>query len=112
MAKVIITKKLEEEINKKFKGQSVNIFELMYSLKENPNKGKELGQVGGILIKELRYESFRFYFITNGYKLKLLKKEELDELLVKFVRMSDKKTQQKVIEEIKEILRKFGSEGF
>lgn len=112
MAKVIITKKLEEEINKKFKGQSINIFELMYSLKENPHKGKELGQVGGILVKELRYESFRFYFITDGYKLKLLKKEEIDELLLKFVRMSDKKTQQKVIEEIKEVLKRFGSEGF
>ena len=112
MAKVIITKKLEDEINRKFKGESVKIFELMFSLKENPNKGKELGQIGGILIKELRHESFRFYFITDGYKLKILAKEELDDLLIKFVRMSDKKTQQKVIDEIKEILRNFGQDGF
>jgi hypothetical protein len=112
MAKVIITKKLEEEINKKFKKESVRIFELMYSLKESPHKGKELGQVGGILIKELRYGSFRFYFITDGCKLKFLGKEELDNLLIKFIRMSDKKTQQKVINEIKDILRRFGREGF
>ncbi len=111
MAKVIITRSLEEEINKKFKSQSVKIFELMYSLKENPKKGKLLGCVGSILIKELRFESFRFYFITDGYKIKLLKIEELNDLLIKFVAMSDKKNQQKVIEEIKFILRKFGAEG-
>ncbi len=112
MAKVIITKKLEEEINKKFKGESVKIFELLYSLKENPKKGKPLGQIGSILIKEIRYESFRFYFITDGYKLKLVNNEELVDLLIKFVRMSDKKEQQKVIDEIKNILKKFGREGF
>lgn len=112
MAKVIITKSLEEEINKKFKSQSIKILELMYSLKENPKKGKPLGCVGNILIKELRFESFRFYFITDGYKIKLLKIEELNDLLIKFVAMSNKKNQQKVIEEIKFILRKFGTEGF
>ena len=112
MAKVIITKKLEDEINKKFKGESVKIFELLFSLKENPNKGKKIGQVGGILIKELRYEPFRFYFITDGYKLKLLGKEEIEDLLIKFVRMSDKKAQQNIIDEIKMVLRKLGEEGF
>ena len=112
MAKVIITKSLEEEINKKFKSQSIKILELMHSLKENPKKGKPLGCVGSILIKELRFESFRFYFITDGYKIKMLKIEELKDLLIKFVTMSDKKSQQKVIEGIKFILRKFGTEGF
>jgi hypothetical protein len=99
MARVVITRKLEEEINKKFKKESIKIFELVYSLKENPKKGKEIGNVGSILIKELRYESFRFYFITDGYKLKFLKQEELSGLLIKFVSMSDKKSQQKVINE-------------
>lgn len=112
MAKVIITKELEEEINKKFKKQSVEIFELMYSLKENPRKGKPIGQVAGILIKELKYESYRFYFITDGFKLKLLSNFELEDLLIKFVRMSDKKDQQKVINEIKSILKSLGKEGF
>ena len=110
MAKVVITKILEDEINRKFKGQAVDIFELIYSLKENPHKGKEIGHVGAILIKELRYDSFRFYFITDGYKLKVLGDEELKDLLIKFVRMSDKKEQQKTINEIKEVLRRFGEE--
>jgi len=112
MAKVIITKSLESLINKKFKEESVQIIKLMYSLKENPKKGKIIGQAGGILIKELRYKSFRFYFITDGYKLKFLDKENLTDLLIKFVKMSDKKNQQKVIDEIKKILNTFGEEGF
>lgn len=112
MAKVVITKKLEEEINKKFKKESIKIFALMYSLRESPHKGKAVGQVGGIVIKEIRYGGYRFYFITDGFKIKLLGKDELNGLLIKFVRMSDKKTQQKVIDEIKEILRKFGEKRF
>lgn len=112
MAEVIITSDLEEEINKKFKSESVKIFKLIYSLKENPKKGRPVGQVSGIVVKELRYEKFRFYFITDGFKVKFLQITELNDLLIKFVRMSDKKAQQKTIEEIKVILRKFGGEGF
>lgn len=112
MARVIITKKLEEEINKKFKKESIKILELMYSLRENPKKGQVLTQIGGILIKELRYKNFRFYFITDGLKIKLLQINELSDLLIKFIRMSDKKDQQKTIEEIKEFLRNFGWKAF
>ena len=113
MAKVVITKYLEKEINKKFKKQSIKIFELMFSLKENPKKGKPLANVGNVVIKEIRYDKgFRFYFITDGYKLKILKAEELKDLLIKFVKMSDKRSQQKTIEEIKYILRSLGERGF
>jgi len=112
MAKVIITKSLEDEINKTFKKESIKIFELMYSLRENPKKGKELSSVGGIVIKEIRYENFRFYFITNGWKIKVLEIEELRDLLIKFVAMSDKKSQQETIDKIRIILKTFGENGF
>lgn len=112
MIDVIITKELEDKINKFFKKESIEIFELINSLKENPCKGKELGSVAGILIKELRYKSFRFYFITDGYKLKFLSNSELNNLVIKFVKMSDKKDQQKIIDEIKYVLRTLGGEGF
>lgn len=112
MAKVVITKDLENEIDKQFKQESITVFSLIYSLKENPKKGKEIAHVGKVIIKELKYKSFRFYFITDGYKLKFLKSEELKDLIIKFVRMSDKKSQQKVINEIKHVLRMLGSEGF
>ncbi len=112
MAEVIVTENLEKEINKKFKVESVKIFELIYSLRENPKKGKIVGQVKGIVIKELKYKSYRFYFIKEGYKLKVLGIGELKNLIIKFVRMSDKKSQQKIINEIKIVLRKLGEEGF
>ena len=103
---------LKNQILKKFKQESVTIFKLMESLKNNPRKGKLIASIGDIVIKEIKYKSFRFYFITQGYKLKVLSKDELVKLLIKFVRMSDKKQQQKTIEEIKQVLLKIGSSGF
>lgn len=112
MAKVVITALLEEEITKKFKKESIEVFSLLHTLEENPLKGKEVGVVGKVLIKEIKYDKFRFYFITDGYKIKVLKAQELKDLIIKFVRMSEKKNQQRTIEEIKKVLRSLGEEGF
>jgi len=112
MAKVIIATNLKNEILKKFKKESIKIFELFNSLKENPKKGKIIGNVGGFVLKELKYKSYRFYFITDGFKLKILDVLELEDLIIKFVRMSNKKEQQSVINEIKLILRQIGGSGF
>ncbi|HKL24577.1 MAG TPA: type II toxin-antitoxin system RelE/ParE family toxin [Candidatus Nanoarchaeia archaeon] len=112
MAKVQIIDSLAKEIQKKFKDESHEIVSLLESLEENPHKGKPVGRAGGIEIRELKYKKFRFYFIVDGHKLKIYSKEELTDLLMKFVRMSDKKTQQKTIEEIKKILIKIGKESF
>ena|SRR3989338_8186174 len=112
MAKVEIVESLYEEIVKKFKQKAWDIIDLMQELEGSPKKGKMLGTVGGIVIKELKYESFRFYFVADGFKLKFLKEEELTDLLIRFVRMSDKKHQQKTIDEIKQILTKIGPHGF
>ena len=112
MAKVSIAESLKDEILKKFKEEAKIIFRQMLSLGENPHKGKLLGQVGGIVIKELKYKNFRFYFISDGYKLKIMDKLNLTDLLIRFVRMSDKKDQQKTIDEIRKILLNFGLEGF
>lgn len=112
MARVVVTGALEEKINKIFKKGSIKIFELLYELETSPKKGKEIGCIGATVIKEIRYKVYRFYFITDGYKIKFLKNEELTDLLIKFVRMSDKDSQQKVINEIKNVLRNLGEEGF
>ncbi len=112
MAKVEIARSLLEEIKKKFKGESHNIIDLLETLEDNPHKDKIVGNAGGVLIKELKYNVFRFYFILEGNKLKVFSKKELENLLIKFVRMSDKKNQQIVINEIKEILKKIGDVGF
>ena len=112
MAKVEIAYSLFQEIQKKFKGEAHKIIDLLETLGENPHKGKALGEVGGIVIKEIKYGSFRFYFITDGFKLRALNQEGFVDLLIRFVRMSDKKDQQKTINEIKRILLKVGIEGF
>ncbi len=88
------------------------MLKLLKSLEQNPKKGKLLGQFAGFQIKELKYKGSRFYFIVDGGKINVLSEEELIDILMKFVRMSDKKTQQKTIEEIKKILIKIGPSGF
>jgi len=112
MAKVEIVQSLFEEINKKFKDKSVDVLQYLKSLESLPRKGKFLGTVGGIVIKELKYSGFRFYFITDGFKLKCMNQEELIDLLLRFVRMSNKKHQQQTINEIKHVLRTIGASGF
>ena len=112
MAKVIITQELKNEVFSTFKNQSVNVFERMKSLEERPHTGKSLTSVDGIVIKELKYETFRFYFLTDGHILKFGTQQELAILLITFIRMSKKKDQQKTIDEIIDILKSFGSEAF
>ena len=112
MAKVEIVESLYEEIEKKFKKEAHKIIDLIERLEDSPNKGKILGKVGGILIKEIKYKSFRFYFLVDGFKLKFLSEKELTDLVLRFVRMSDKKYQQETINEIRSILTRIGLEGF
>lgn len=112
MVQVEIVPSLEEAIHKHFKAESIEVLQYLKTLEDSPNKGKALGHVGGIIIKELKYQGFRFYFITDAHKLRLFTAEALAELLVRFVRMSDKKDQQATIEEIKYILKTIGPLGF
>jgi hypothetical protein len=112
MAKVIITASLKEDILRKFKAKSEEIFLHMKSLETEPHKGKALTHVAGIVIKELKYENSRFYFITDGNILKFGSEDELARLLIKFIRMSEKKDQQKAIYEIKAVLKSMGFEAF
>lgn len=105
MARVEIAEKLKVEIFRKFRGNSVKVFKKMKILEKFPKKGKFLGQVGNVAIKELKWRSFRFYFVSDAFGIRFLGIEELEDLLIKFVRMSDKKKQGKVIGEIRDFLR-------
>ena len=111
MAQVEITESLLAQINKKFKQESIEVLNHLKSLESSPRKGKVLGTVGALVIKELKYSGFRFYFITDGFKLKCLEEEKLVDLLLRFVRMSDKNKQQETINEIKHVLRTMGAGG-
>ncbi len=111
MARVIITHALVEEVNRVFKKRAIDVFSLMRSLEENPKKGKALGNIGGVVIKELKYESFRFYFITDGFALKFGSQDDISRLLIKFIALSKKDNQQETIEQVKKMLEKLGFEG-
>jgi hypothetical protein len=106
MIQIIVAKSLAIEIKKTFsKVQAKKVFDRIYSLEEQPAKGKLLAVVGGIQIKELKYGKYRFYFIVDGKQLKLYSQNNLIDVLLRFIRMSDKKRQQDVIEQIKEALK-------
>lgn len=111
MAKVEIVRSLFEEIQAKFNGESHEVIDLLESMESSPHKGKFLSTVGNLAIKELKYKSFRFYFITDGYILKCMDEKKLIDLLLLFVRMSDKNHQQQTINEIKYVLRALGAGG-
>ena len=112
MAKVQIIQSLFQQIQAKFKGESHQVIDLLESLEDSPHKGKFLGNVGGFVIKKLKYKNFRFYFITDGHILKCIDQDKLVDLLLLFVRMSDKNHQQQTINEIKQVLRTIGAGGF
>ena len=108
--KIEVSSYLKKEMRKKFGIKiSLEFFKLFNSrLKENPNAGKRVGRVNNILIKELKYESFRFYYLVDGEKLKLVLENELTDLLIKFVNMSKKDNQKEIIGQIKEVLINMG----
>lgn len=113
MVIVKISKSLIKELIKRFpKEKAHKAIDLMESLKKDPHKGKLLGVVGAISIKELKFEGFRFYFIFDGYALQTFDEKKIVNLLFQFVRMSNKKEQQKTINQIKEVLKKIGTSGF
>ena len=112
MARVEILESLYEKIEKEFKGRASEGFDLIESVEKSPHKGKALGHVGGITIKEIRFEGFRFYFLVDEHALKFADEQGLQDLLMRFVRMSNKKEQQSVIDEIRLILRTIGPSGF
>lgn len=112
MVTIEIVESLFEEIENTFKGRSTEVFDLIETLELNPHKGKAVGTAGGFVVKEIKYEKFRFYFIIDSFKLKCFNEKELIDLLIRFVRMSDKKDQQKTIDEIKRVLIVIGPSGF
>ncbi len=110
MVKIEIVRSLVHKIKKTFDNKEANtVLDLIESI--SPKGGKPLGNVGSLVIKEIRYKKFRFYFIADGYKLKFFSEEELTDLLLRFVRMSDKKHQQETINKIKLILIELGPSG-
>ncbi len=112
--KIKVSPLLVSEIRKTFKSKSAKIFALLNSLYENPTKGDMLAQIEGIQLRELKYDNvFRFYYFSNAYLVKVINRDELGLILLKFQAMSKKgKVQQKVIDKLKADLKKNGFDFF
>ena len=106
MIRIVILNSLRDEIFKIFKKDALKIYGLIDKLKVNPNQGKVLGHVGNMSIRELRYGSFRFYYIIDGNKLRLFNQSKIEDLLIQFIAMSKKNDQQRTIAEIRELLKR------
>lgn len=113
MIQVKLSPILIKKVRKTFKNKAKKIFHWMCQLKENPNRGKFVASIGFVELRELKYEnSFRFYFFTNQKLVKVLEEDELQSMIIKFVEMSKKKEQQKIINKLKEDLKKYGFDWF
>ena len=113
MARIELTRSFVRQLSKRFSEHEANkVLDLIETLEDTPRKGKTLGNIGSVVIKELKYKKFRFYFLVDGWSLKCVDEEHLKDLLLRFVRMSDKKRQQQTLDEIKNILVRIGPNGF
>jgi len=102
---------LVAEIKKKFSETEGNkILDTLESLEENPHKGKLLTSVAGYVIKEVKHKKWRFYCVTDGHILRFGTEDQLLTLIIKFVKLSDQKDQQKAIDAIKTVLQSMGFE--
>ncbi len=106
MVIVAITKELDKELKKRLdKKTYYEIKDVFMSLKKNPYKGDLLHVLGNVVLKEIRYKTFRFYFLTSNNLIKFIATTDLEKELIKFIKMSKKNDQQKVIDEILKKLR-------
>ena len=105
MVKIVVSSILLKQLNKVFgQKKALEILDLFETLEENPKKGAEQSEIistsdfSNLQGKEVG--RFRFYFVCDNFKIKFLKVEELKDLIIKFIRMSKKDNQDRVIEEI------------
>ncbi len=74
----------------------------------SPSDGDFVTMVSGIVIREKRLKTFRFYFIFENAKKHVVSLDELKDLIIQFVALSKKNNQQHVIDKLKDDLSRFG----
>lgn len=96
-----LVKKLERRFNKKELKELKKIF---LSLQENPYQGDLLYAFGNFVLKEKRYKTFRFYFLHSKKILLIKDVQKLKDEIIRFIEMSKKNDQQRVIDKLKEMM--------
>lgn len=76
--------------------------------KTTPTDGDYISLVGGVLLKERKIKTFRFYFVQDSTRIEFLSEEELKQRVLLFISISKKNNQQAVIDKLKQDLQKQG----
>jgi hypothetical protein len=101
-----LVKKLEKRFNKK---ELKELKKLFISLQDNPYQGNMLYAFGNFVLKEKKFKTFRFYFLHSRKILIIKEVTKLKDEIIRFIDMSKKNDQQKVIEKLKEMMNKLVS---
>lgn len=107
MVIVDFTEGFEKELKKNLSKKNA-IDAVKKLMKTTPNEGDIIASIGNILLKEKRLNTFRFYFVQLQEGVRFLSKEELKEFLIRFIGLSKKNNQQKIIDKLKKQLQEFG----
>lgn len=100
-----LIKKLEKIFNKK---ELSELKQLFLSLQENPYQGDLIYAFGNFVLKEKKYKTFRFYFLHSRKILIIKDIDKLKDEIIRFIEMSKKNNQQKIIDKLKEMIKKLG----
>lgn len=98
-----LVKKLEKSFNKK---ELKEIKKIFLSLQDNPYQGDLLYTFGNFVLKEKRYKTFRFYFIHSRKILIIKDIDSLKDEIIRFIEMSKKNDQQRIINKLKEMMNR------
>ena len=99
---VIFTKAFQKEYKKKV-GKNDYYFKKLINLV--PTDGKHLALIKDVELKEKILKTFRFYFVQKRNKIKVMTEQELKKHIIKFIKISKKNDQSKVIEKLKKDLK-------
>ncbi len=107
MVKVRIDDGLIKKLERKFgRADLKSIHKMFLSLEDNPLQGDMLKAFGAIVLKEIRYKSFRFYFLHSKDLLIIKDPARLRDEIIRFIDMSKKNDQQRVIYGLKDMLKR------
>lgn len=98
-----LIKKLEKRFNKKELKELKRVF---MSLQENPYQGDLIYAFGNFVLKEKKYKTFRFYFLHSRKILIIKDVARLKDEIIRFIEMSKKNNQQKIIDKLKKMMNK------
>lgn len=107
MVRVVIENSLVKKLEKRFSKKELReLKQLFLGLEQNPFQGDVLFVFGSFVLKEKKFKSFRFYFLHSKKLLIIKDLDVLKDELVRFIDMSKKNDQQRVIDKLVQMMKK------